>query len=132
MAGWLCPTERDRARALDNSDRIRRARGVAAAAMGVTILVTIPWSGWWTVPLFAIALVTLGTLDWRMSRTDRPERAIAATLLIISFDLALGAAFSGGSQSPVLAWLVVPAAMTAIRFRTRVVVVGAAITAGEM
>jgi diguanylate cyclase (GGDEF)-like protein len=132
MAGWLCPTERDRARVLDNSERIRRARAIAAGAMGITILATIPWTGWWTILLFGIAVVTIGTLDWRMARTERPERAVALTLIVISLDLALGAALTGGPTSPVLAWLVVPAAMTAIRFRSRVVVVAAVLTACEM
>jgi diguanylate cyclase (GGDEF)-like protein len=67
-----------------------------------------------------------------MARTERPERAVALTLIVISFDLALGAALTGGPTSPVLAWLVVPAAMTAIRFRSRVVVVAAVLTACEM
>jgi diguanylate cyclase (GGDEF)-like protein len=132
MAGWLCPTERDRARVLDNSERIRRARAIAAGAMGITILATIPWTGWWTILLFGIAVVTIGTLDWRMARTELPERAVALTLIVISLDLALGAALTGGPTSPVLAWLVVPAAMTAIRFRSRVVVVAAVLTACEM
>ena len=132
MAGWLCPTERDRARVLDNSERIRRARAIAAGAMGITILATIPWTGWWTLVLFGIAVVTIGTLDWRMARNERPERAVALTLIVISLDLALGAALTGGPTSPVLAWLVVPAAMTAIRFRSRVVVVAAVLTACEM
>ncbi len=132
MAGWLCPTERDRVRVLDNNHRIRRARAIAGAAMGVTILATIPWTGWWTLPLFGIAVLTVGTLDWRMARNERPERAVALTLIVISLDLAFGAALTGGPTSPVMAWLVVPAAMTAIRFRARVVVVAAVLTACEM
>jgi diguanylate cyclase (GGDEF)-like protein len=132
MAGWLCPTERDRARVLDNTHRIRRARAIAAGAMGVTILATIPWTGWWTLPLFGIAVLTIGTLDWRMARNQHPERAVAVTLVVISLDLGLGAALTGGPHSAVLAWLVVPAAMTAIRFRTSVVVVAAVLTACEM
>src|SRR3979411_361626 len=84
MAGWLCPTERDRARVIDMSDRIRRARAIAAGAMGIGILATAPWTGWWTILLFGIAVVTIGTLDWRMARTERPERAVALTLIVIS------------------------------------------------
>jgi diguanylate cyclase (GGDEF)-like protein len=132
MAGWLCPTERDRARVIDMSDRIRRARAVAAGAMGIGILATAPWTGWWTLLLFGVAVVAIATLDRRMARTERPERPVATTLLTISVVLAVAAAFTGGAHSPALAWLVVPAAMAAIRFRSRVVVAGAILTALEM
>jgi diguanylate cyclase (GGDEF)-like protein len=132
MAGWLCPTERDRARVLDMTDRIKRARAVAAGAMGIGILATAPWSGWWTLLLFGVAVAFIVTLDWRMARTERPERAVATSLLAISVVLAVAAALTGGAHSPALAWLVVPAAMAAIRFRSRVVVAGAALTAFEM
>ena len=132
MAGWLCPTERDRARVLDMNDRIKRARAVSAGAIGIGILATAPWSGWWTLLLFAVAVVTIGTLDWRMARTDRPERAVATNLVTISIVLAVAAALTGGARSPALVWLVVPVAMAAIRFRSRVVVAGALATAFEM
>ncbi|HEV7362869.1 MAG TPA: diguanylate cyclase [Solirubrobacteraceae bacterium] len=132
MAGWLCPTERDRARVLDMSDRIKRARAVSVGAIGVGILATAPWSGWWTLLLFGVAVLTISTLDWRMARTDRPERVVAINLVTISVILAVAAALTGGPHSPALAWLVVPAAMTAIRFRSRVVVAGAVVTACEM
>jgi diguanylate cyclase (GGDEF)-like protein len=132
MTGWLCPTERDRARVLDMSDRIKRARAVSVGAIGAGILATAPWTGWWTLLLFGVAVATIGTLDWRMTRTDRPERVVAINLLTISLVLAVAAALTGGPHSPALAWLVVPAAMAAIRFRSRVVVAGAVVTAFEM
>jgi diguanylate cyclase (GGDEF)-like protein len=132
MAGWLCPTERDRARVLDMSDRIRRARAIAAGAMGVGILATAPWTGWWTLVLFGVAVLSITTLDRRMARTERPERPVATTLVTVSVVLAIAAAFTGGAHSPALAWLVVPAAMAAIRFRSPVVIVFAAFIALEM
>jgi diguanylate cyclase (GGDEF)-like protein len=132
MAGWLCPTERDRARVLDMSDRIKRARAISAAAIGIGVLATAPWSGWWTLLLFAVTVVSIATLDRRMARTERPERPVATTLLTVSVVLAVAAAFTGGAHSPALAWLVVPAAMAAIRFRSPVVIAFGAFTAFEM
>jgi diguanylate cyclase (GGDEF)-like protein len=132
MASWLCPTERDRARVLDMSDRIKRARAISAGTIGIGILATAPWSGWWTLLLFGAALMAMSTLDWRMARTKRPERAVVANLLVISLVLAVAAALTGGAHSPALAWLVVPVAMAAVRFRPSVVVAGAALTALQM
>src|SRR5256885_15746791 len=129
MAGWLCPTERDRARVIDMSDRIRRARAIAAGAMGIGILATAPWSGWWTLLLFAVAVLSIATLDRRMARTDRPERPVATTLVTVSVVLAIAAAFTGGAHSPALAWLVVPAAPAPLPFRRPRGLVFAAVTA---
>src|SRR3977135_3427031 len=80
MAGWLCPTERDRARVLDMSDRIRRARAIAAGAIGIGVLFPAPWSGWWTLLLFAVTVVSIATLDRRMARPQRPPRPGATPL----------------------------------------------------
>ena len=71
---------------------------------------------------FAVAILSFATLDHRMARAERPERPVATTLLTISVVLAIAAALTGGAHSPALAWLVVPAAMAAIRFRSSVVI----------
>ena len=87
MGGWLCPTDQDRVRALDMSGRVRRARSVAAGAVGLGLVALAPWLGWWTLALFGVALLNLLTLDWRISRSRRPERVIAGSLCIISIVL---------------------------------------------
>jgi diguanylate cyclase (GGDEF)-like protein len=132
MAGWLCPTDQDRVRALDMSARVRRARSIAAGAVGLGLLASAPWTGWWTFALFGVAVLNLVTLDWRIARSQRPERVIAGSLLLISVVLAAAAALTGASQSPILFWLILPAAMTAARFRSRVVVAGGLLTGVEM
>jgi diguanylate cyclase (GGDEF)-like protein len=132
MGGWLCPTDQDRVRALDMSGRVRRARSVAAGAVGLGLVALAPWLGWWTLALFGVALLNLLTLDWRISRSRRPERVIAGSLCIISIVLVAAVALTGGSQSVILFWLILPAAMVAARFRSRVVVVGGVLTAAEM
>jgi diguanylate cyclase (GGDEF)-like protein len=124
---WLCPTELDRARVLDNSSRVRRARTVGAAAVGIALLATLPWFGAWPLGLFGASAVNLLTLDRRIARSDHPENVVALSLLFTEAILAAGVAFSGGGQSAALPWMVVPVGMAAARFRRRVVVVGAGI-----
>jgi diguanylate cyclase (GGDEF)-like protein len=132
ISAWLCPTEQHRVRAREAGARVRTARTVAAAACGVALLAIVPFQGWWTLILFGSVVVNLGTLDARLRRSERPELVAATSMLLILVVLAIGAALSGGEESPALPWLILPAATAAARFRPQVVVVGAAITAFVM
>jgi diguanylate cyclase (GGDEF)-like protein len=125
---WLVPTELDRARVVDAHGRMRRARAITLAALGITLLVMLPWDPWWTILLLVVAAVPMGTFELRLKRSAHPERLSAQTLLITLTVLAIGAAGTGGPESPGLVWLVIPCAMAATRFRGVVVVVFAALT----
>jgi diguanylate cyclase (GGDEF)-like protein len=116
-------------RVVEASQRIRRARTIAAVAVGAALVGAAPWIGWWILLLFAAAVLNLATLEWRFRRSDRPERVAAASLLFNLALFATGVALSGGPKSPALPWIVIPAAMATTRFRGRVVVVGVVITA---
>jgi len=129
---WLCPTELDRARAVEANERVRRARIVAAGAVGVALLITAPWVGWWVLGLFALAVLNLVTLDRRLSRSERPERVAAGSLIFNLLLFAVGVAFSGAHESPILPWLVIPCAMAATRFRRPVVFAFGGLTAAVM
>jgi len=126
---WLCPTELDRVRVVEAGERIRRARTIAAAAVGAALVGVAPWIGCWVLLFFAAAVLNLATLEWRFRRSDRPERVAAKSLLFSLLVFATGIALSGGPQSPVLPWIVIPAAMATTRFRGQVVAAGAALTA---
>ena len=125
---WLCPTELDRARVTEASPRVRRAREIAAGACGLVLIASGPWLGWWTLPLFAVAVLNLATLEWRLSRTDRPEFVAAQSLCLNTALFAVGIALSGGALSPALPWLAIPVGMAATRFRAQVVWAYAALT----
>ena len=121
--GWLCPTELDHARVTDASDRMRHARTVAAAVLGVALLTTAPWLGGWTLVLFGLAVLNLLSFERRFARSERPERVAAGSLLFTLALLTAAVALSGGPHSPLLPWLVIPTAMAASRFRSDVVFV---------
>jgi diguanylate cyclase (GGDEF)-like protein len=125
---WLCPTELDRSRAVDTSDRVRRARTFGAACAGVGILVLAPLLNWWLVPLFLVAALNLASIDPRMRHSEHPERVAAMGMLSTEVILAVAAAITGGPLSPILPWMAVPVAMAAARFREHVVIVGVGIT----
>jgi len=119
--GWLCPTEAHRARMLDMGPRVVRARTIALAATGAGTLAATGEVGWWALALFAVAIANLATLDRRIQRAVRPERVVAASLLLILWLLGASAALTGGALSPLLALLVIPVAVAAMRFRAQVV-----------
>jgi diguanylate cyclase (GGDEF)-like protein len=119
---WLCPTELDRARLLDNSARIRRARTISAVAIGGTLISFAPTYGLWTVVFFAIAAANLGTLERRIARSPRPQLHIASSIVLLQAILAGSAALGGGPDSVSLPWIVLPTAFSAARFRGAVVI----------
>ena len=126
---WLCPTELDRSRVVDTSERVRKARTFGAACAGVGILVLAPILSWWLVPIFVVAALVLACVDPAMRRVEHPERAAAAGMVSIELAIAAAAAVTGGPVSPILPWMVVPVVMSAVRFRAQVVAVGVAIEA---
>ena len=125
---WLCPTELDRSRVVDANDRVRTIRKVGSGAIGVALILSAPWLGWWTLILFALSALNFINVDLRMPKSSHPERVSVCAILITLGLLATGVALSGGPRSPALPWLVLPAGMVAARFRPRVVGVGLALT----
>jgi diguanylate cyclase (GGDEF)-like protein len=127
LSTWLCPTEVDRARLLDNSVRIRRARTISSLAVGLTLISFVPTYGWWIMVLFAISTLNTSTLDARCARSPRPQLHIAATIVLIQGILAAAVAVTGGPESLALPWIVMPTAFSAARFRAHVVIAAVAL-----
>jgi diguanylate cyclase (GGDEF)-like protein len=130
MAGesWLCPTELDRSRVVDANDRVRVIRKIGSGAVGLALVISTPWLGWWTLILFALSVVNFLNVDHRIDKSPHPERVSVYAILITLLLLATGVVLSGGPSSPALPWLVLPAGMVAARFRPQVVMGGLALT----
>jgi diguanylate cyclase (GGDEF)-like protein len=125
---WLCPTELDRSRVVDASDRVRTIRRVGSGAVGVALIATGPWIGWWTLGLFAVSALNFANVEHRIRTSPRPERVSAYAIVITLGLIAGGVAISGGPRSPALPWMVLPAGMVAARFRPRVVIAALTLT----
>ena len=122
--GWLCPTEADRRRLTDMSPGVRRARLLAGAACGTAVLVMVPWVGWGPVAVFALAAMPLLVLDRLLCRVRRPERVVAASLLLHTILIMVGIGITGGIGSPLLPWVAIPVMTAAARFRFVVLMFG--------
>jgi diguanylate cyclase (GGDEF)-like protein len=109
---------------IEAGTRVRGARSVASAGLGVTLLVCVPWLGWLPLAFYVVSMVQVLTLDRRIARSSRPENAIAFSLVFTVGTIAAGVPVTGGPASPLMGWLVLPAALMASRFRRVVVIVG--------
>jgi diguanylate cyclase (GGDEF)-like protein len=121
---WLVRTEADRARMLEAGSRVRVSRLVVAIVLGVALLILSPWLGPWPLAFIAVGTIQVATLDHRLKASDRPERLVALSLMFTAVMVASTVAVTGGPQSPVLPWFVVPAGLMANRFRPQVVITG--------
>ncbi len=122
IATFLCPTQIDRARMLEGSKAIARARTITGASIGASLVLFAPMYGWWTIALFAVAIANIATLDRRVARSQFPELHIAASIFTMQAVVAAAGGLSGGPDSPVLAWIVMLSAFAAARFRGTIVV----------
>jgi diguanylate cyclase (GGDEF)-like protein len=127
---WLCPTEGDRARMLEAGALVRRARVWVSLGVGLATAASGPWIGWWPLFFSVLSAIQVATLDHRVARSPRPERFVAFSFVATAIFAALGAATSGGAQSPLLIFLALPATLMANRFRRPVVIAGTAFSAG--
>jgi diguanylate cyclase (GGDEF)-like protein len=127
LSAWLCPTALHRARMLDNSERLRRARGITLVAVAAALVSFAPTYGWWTLALFAVSGLNMGTVDWRIARSAYPQLHIAASIVLMQALLLGTVALSGGPDSIALPWLVLPTVFAAARFRGAVVATGVVI-----
>jgi diguanylate cyclase (GGDEF)-like protein len=124
LARWLCPTDFDRKRAVDTSERIRRARALVAVLIGASAILVIPKLGWVPLAIFAVQFAYLAGIDRRIQRSGYPEVHAAAGMFSTGVAMAASIVVTGGSESPLLPLLAVPIAFIAARFRPRVVLVG--------
>ncbi len=130
--GWLCPTKADRVRLTDMSPAVRRARLLAGLFCGVGVVALVPWLGWWPVVVFAVVPAPLVALDRLLAHARRPERLVAASLLLHTILIVVGVGISGGVHSPLLPWVAIPVVTAAARFRLPVFLTGAILAAAGL
>ena len=58
-------------------------RLVGAGAVGIALLASAPWIGWWTLILFALCALNFVNVDRRLRTSPHPER-VSATAIVIT------------------------------------------------
>jgi hypothetical protein len=77
MSSWLCSTREDRERLLDMEPRLKPVRTATLAMLTLTLAVSGPWLGFWTLIPLACAVVAFIVIEHFQARATRPELWIA-------------------------------------------------------
>jgi diguanylate cyclase (GGDEF)-like protein len=125
-ATWLCPTALDRARLLENSRRVSRARSITSAAIGLCLIYAAPAYGWWVIGVFVLSALNTQTLEARIRRSRRPEYHVAFSIIFSQALLATVAALTGGPRSAMLPLISILCVFAATRFRIAVAIAASA------
>ena len=125
---WLCPNPGDRERLLDMEQRLTPVRAAAFGVLTLTALGSAPWMGWWLVAPVIACAAAFGVVGRWLPTSTRPEYLIAFVWVCSQATIAACASLTGGARSPGLAWFVVPVITLPVRFGTRGVTAGVAVT----
>jgi diguanylate cyclase (GGDEF)-like protein len=108
--------------------RLRPVRNLAFGALGVALVASGHWVGWWTLLPLVVAAIAFMVMGRRAEDRGRPELGIALAWVASVVLIAVSVSLSGGPKSPGLPWLAIPIVTLPARFRLRGVVAGVAIT----
>jgi diguanylate cyclase (GGDEF)-like protein len=125
---WLCPTQFHRERLLEMERNLARPRAIMYGALGVALLIGIPWVGWWTLIPLAASVLCYSLLRSRIYSSARPEYVVAATVVNAQALIGIGIALTGGPHSPCIVMLLLPIITLPARFSTRGVYAGLGLT----
>ena len=121
---WLCPTPFDRTRLLDMEVRLSRQRALMYGALAVAFIICGPSLGWWTLAPLGVVIAAYFILQPRISKSERPEYIVAATVAIAQINIGAGIALTGGPTSPAIPLLLLPMITLPARFGTHGVQAG--------
>ncbi len=108
-----------RERLLDLEERIRPYRLAAFGVLGLSLLASGPWEGWWWLIPLAGALLAFSIGDRLRARSTRPERWVAASWAVSPLMIAISVALTGAVDSPAMPWFALPLVTLASRFEWR-------------
>ena len=114
---WLID-DAGRRRLIENSDRIRPQRAATFALLGLVLVATGPWGGWWPLVPLVVAACGFAWADRRLKVVDRPEIPFVVAWVLAQACIAASAAILGGPTSWAIMWLAIPVVTVAARLTT--------------
>jgi diguanylate cyclase (GGDEF)-like protein len=124
QGSWLFPDGVDRERMLDMDRHLRPVRRAVFAVLGIALVASGPWLGWWTLLPLALAAILFRVADTRIDRVERPEYALLAGWMASVVIIAVSVALTGGPTVPTNAWFAIPLMTLGARFSERGIAVG--------
>ncbi len=118
----------DRERMLDMDRRLAPVRRRSLVVLGLALVASGPWLGWWTLAPLLAATALFSIADRRIAAMDRPEYALFAAWVGSEVMIAASLALTGGPTAPMMCWLAIPMVTLVARFSDRGVALGLAAT----
>ncbi|MFL5866057.1 MAG: diguanylate cyclase [Thermoleophilaceae bacterium] len=125
---WLFPDGVDRERMLEMDAHLQPVRRAVFGVLGVALIASGPWLGWWTLAPLAMAVVAFRVADKKMAGTKRPEYAMFAAWSSSQVIMAASVALSGGPKVATMSWFAIPVLTLGSRFSERGIAVGVGFT----
>jgi diguanylate cyclase (GGDEF)-like protein len=125
---WLCPTADDRVRLIDMERRLPPVRVFTFGSIGLALLLSMPWVGWWPLPLLGIVVFGVIGTDRGLATSRQPEYRVMLAWLLSVAVIGYASLRTEGLHGPLAPWMVIPAVALAVRFRMRGVIAGTVLT----
>jgi diguanylate cyclase (GGDEF)-like protein len=125
---WLVTDEAGRGRMLDMDRRLSPVRRAALAVLGLALVASGPWFGWWPLFPLLVTAVAFGVAERWTDRLVQPEYAIFGAWVLTQVTIAAAVALSDGPVGVAMAWLALPVVTLSARFAMKGVALGVGIT----
>jgi diguanylate cyclase (GGDEF)-like protein len=116
---WLFPDGVDRERMLDMDRRLAPIRGAAFLVLGLALVASGPWLGWWTLVPLGFAAIAFRLAEKMVPRSRRPEIALFLAWASTPVILGIAVALTGGPNVPTMSWFAIPIISLSARFSER-------------
>jgi diguanylate cyclase (GGDEF)-like protein len=129
-SSWIFPDGANRERMVELDEQLRPVRRAVLVVLGLCLVGSGPWLGWWTLAPLVAAAAGFGIADSRVSSMRRPEYALLAAWVASEVIMAISVALSGGPTVPMTAWLAIPVLTLGARFSNRGIAFGVVVAIG--
>jgi diguanylate cyclase (GGDEF)-like protein len=125
---WLCDDDMARERMLDIERHMAPKRKLVIGIIGVSLVGSAPWVGWWWLIALVIPLGAFALADRSVHSQPRPETSLFIAWAAGEVTVAVAVSLSQGAHSPGLPWLAIPVVVLSARFSKRGVITGVIFT----
>ncbi len=112
--------------------RVQPVRQKSFIVIGLALLLSVPWFGWWGLVLFAIAAAGFSLSDHTAEHLVHPEYMLFGAWAGSELLIGAIAAITGGASSPAMGWFAIPIVTLSCRFSSRGVATGVVVTLALM
>jgi len=109
---------------LEMDQQLQPVRRTCFVIIGLALVASGPWLGWWTLAPLACAGVLFRVADTQIGRLAQPEYALFAAWVGSQLMIVISLALTGGGHAPMLCWLAIPLMTLGARFSERGIAVG--------